>query len=622
MSAGLKVTRETKHFPDYAVTEIFLKIENCGDVAQTLAGFSIEMPLFEPSDAHNYQCEYYTSAWGQEYDPRKQLLAGENLPFRLISDKGRSSIAYHPFFFFRSQEERLPSFLAAVCFSGNWFAEVSESGMVSCGQTKEMFTKEFQPGEADCTFSVLMVSGFCSNDQLSAMLQRYCEEKRFLPLPKTPIVAWNHWWPYEDDQMNASVFYQNVDEAKKLGFTACVLDAGWFGENSGQNHWTKVRGDWKTVNQVRFPGGIRALAEYTHHQGMQFGIWFEPEGLGVNSKLLHEHPEWEARRDGTRYDEPGLCLGNAEACEWLFENINSIVTDCGCNWVKLDYNLNLGLGCNRTDHGHQNGDGLNAHLRGYISVLQRLHEAHPELLIENCSSGGLRTDIEMLSHTHVAFLSDPDETPHSLQCFWGASGLLHPRRLYHFAWSQTKKYADGSHVFPSMEYDDRSPDELIRFHLRAAMLHQMGFSRDLNRLSERQKKIFREEIARYKEIWHPFITNPKTMLYHLTPQPLRIHARQTETDCKEQRDGCAFEFLNLSEHKAYIFLFSFAECAEMELKCCGFSKMGRYQLTNTDTGECQVVSGDILQNGISFTHIKQNTCQIWQIERSHLNETV
>jgi alpha-galactosidase len=48
-------------------------------------------------------------------------------------------------------------------------------------------------------------------------------------LSSLPPVEWNHWWSYEDVDINEQVFAQNMQVAAQMGVEVCTLDAGWFG---------------------------------------------------------------------------------------------------------------------------------------------------------------------------------------------------------------------------------------------------------------------------------------------------------------------------------------------------------------------------------------------------------
>ncbi|CAN0507848.1 unnamed protein product [Phaeothamnion confervicola] len=83
--------------------------------------------------------------------------------------------------------------------------------------------------------------------------------------------------------------------------------------------------------------------------------------------------------------------------------------------------MGYGLGCNDPTHGHQTGDGHYAHTYGLYRVLAAIREACPELVIENCSSGGHRIDLGMLRHSHTSWVSD--YTHRAASCRHHSQGL-------------------------------------------------------------------------------------------------------------------------------------------------------------------------------------------------------
>src|SRR5690606_25062592 len=107
------------------------------------------------------------------------------------------------------------------------------------------------------------------------------------------------------------------------------------------------------------PSGIRALSDYTRARGMKFGLWCEIEAIGKSARLAEARPELVATRGGERLGY--VCMGSPAGQEWAFQTLDRLIREHGCDWIKLDFNLDPGAGCDRTDHGHGAGDGLYAH---------------------------------------------------------------------------------------------------------------------------------------------------------------------------------------------------------------------------------------------------------------------
>lgn len=55
------------------------------------------------------------------------------------------------------------------------------------------------------------------------------------------------------------------------------------------------------------------------------------------------------------------------------------------------------------------GQGMLEHERAYLKWLEGVWMRYPDLIIENCSSGGLRMDYAMLSRYSIQSTSDQDE---------------------------------------------------------------------------------------------------------------------------------------------------------------------------------------------------------------------
>lgn len=73
----------------------------------------------------------------------------------------------------------------------------------------------------------------------------------------------------------------------------------------------------------------------------------------------------------------------------------------------MDYNIEPGIGTEQNCDSV--GEGLWGHEKAYLEWLDGVFARHPDLIIENCSSGGLRMDYAMLSRYSIQSTSDQDD---------------------------------------------------------------------------------------------------------------------------------------------------------------------------------------------------------------------
>ncbi|MCJ8006038.1 alpha-galactosidase [Lederbergia wuyishanensis] len=533
--------------------------------------------------------KYFKSGWGNEYQPFSAELTETLI---LESRAGRSSEAIHPYVLVEDEKELS---LYTVAWSGNWilrFEPEEDTVTISGGISNWEFTKTLGVQEKMESIHII-IAKTASKDMniLSNEISRF--GKKFI-YPKNdslkePLVEWNHWWSYEDVDINEDVFKANVDVGKDIGVDVCTLDAGWFGPSDQDSHWYDWRGDWELVNTARFPSGIKHLADYVHNNGMKFGFWCEIEGLGRLAKIREAHPLFPAKRDDE--DLGYICFGNPDAQNWAFTMLDEIITNYGCDWIKLDFNLNPGAGCNRCDHGYDCGDGLLEHYNGYYQVLSRIREKHPNIILENCPSGGLRTDLGIMKQTHLNFLSDPDYSMHKFQLFWGSSILLPPSHILHWMWSKTRKNSEGTYPFPPLDLE-LCTEKQLNFHLRLGMVHRFGFSHPLSTYKIEVIKKLKKAIKFYKAVVFPFISNAD--LFRLTGQALN---NGVDGDLWN-----AYQYVMPKEGKSIVFIFCMDdENKKRTFKLFGLDKEVQYCLKNADGNRIEQFSGEALMtNGITI----------------------
>ncbi|MEO6874835.1 MAG: glycoside hydrolase family 36 protein [Opitutaceae bacterium] len=198
-----------------------------------------------------------------------------------------------------------------------------------------------------------------------------------------------------------------AQELQGTGLKYLVIDAGWSKPDDGA--WSSAQGDWQP-NKKMYPHGIRATADAIRACGLIPGIWFEMEVVGSASSLW-ARTDLLLQRDGRVITVGGrrfLDLRNPAVVELLTERVIELLRAGNFGYLKVDYNDNIGLG---VDGAESPGEGLRQHLGGVQAFFRKLRVELPDLVIENCSSGGHRLEPSMMALTSMSSFSDAHECP-------------------------------------------------------------------------------------------------------------------------------------------------------------------------------------------------------------------
>ena len=150
------------------------------------------------------------------------------------------------------------------------------------------------------------------------------------------------------------------------------------------------------------------MIRYIRDKGMVPGLWLELEVMGINCPMASQVTrDWFFQRNGRpiidhcRYQ---LDFRNKEVRDYATGVIKRLVEEYGVGYIKMDYNIDTGVG---TDyHADSAGEGLLSHTRAYLNWLDKIFEMYPDLIIENCSSGGMRMEYSMLSRQSIQSVTD------------------------------------------------------------------------------------------------------------------------------------------------------------------------------------------------------------------------
>lgn len=341
------------------------------------------------------------------------------------TNEGRSSAVWLPFFQLELVNDRQIEF--AVGWSGEWKSEVGFISDTQFEVTAGLRETHFHllPREAvrqpSCAVHFFVgPRADCSNEfrrfMLAKRLPRDAKGELLLP-PVTLMFSGS----LPNDVLLSSLA---LAEEKKLPFEVFWADAGWYGPDREVppelmlGDWSTTTGDWR-VNQVPHPGGFRPVTDALHRTGRRFLLWLEAERAHISAPAAKEHPEYfTAYQPSSRplnlgnanADNLMLNLGNEEACRHVTELICEFIEKEGIDCYREDFNLNTIPYWEGQDAPDRIGIAEAKFVTGLYRFWSTLRKRFPDLLIDNCASGGRRIDLETCSLSLPLWRSD-------FQCF-------------------------------------------------------------------------------------------------------------------------------------------------------------------------------------------------------------
>jgi alpha-galactosidase len=145
----------------------------------------------------------------------------------------------------------------------------------------------------------------------------------------------------------------------------------------------------------------KAAAEH----GLKFLLWIEPERVHEGTSTYVQHPIWVLKDIGNAYN--GLLnLGNEKARKWLTDTISDIIDVAGISIYRQDFNMDPINFWKYADTPTRQGMTEIRYVEGLYKFWDELLRRHPGLIIDNCSSGGRRLDLETVSRSVALWRTD------------------------------------------------------------------------------------------------------------------------------------------------------------------------------------------------------------------------
>ncbi len=339
---------------------------------------------------------------------------------------GRSSVEWLPFFNLQTGEDGL---VVAIGWSGQWAAEFVHDGQQNVRVTAGMEYTNFKlhPGESVRTPRIVLLYWRGEPIHGHNMLRQFILRHHTPQQDGKPIQApiCNGSWGGTNTEGHLELI--NTIAEHGLAYDYYWIDAGWYGTSTEpcpdvfHGEWWRV-GDWR-VNRNYHPEGLRPISDAIHRAGMKFLLWIEPLRANMGTPVTVEHPDWFLTLTGApaEPDESLLLdLGNPEARQWATETVSSLIAENGIDCYREDFNFfGSGQAFIARDTTDRTGITEIRFVEGLYAFWDELRRRHPNLLIDNCASGGRRIDLETISRSIALWRTDyncfPDINPDAFQ---------------------------------------------------------------------------------------------------------------------------------------------------------------------------------------------------------------
>lgn len=497
-AGGLVCTHEVITDEKSGVLEVRTSARNPTGAAVTLdflSAFSLGglTPFAGDDAAGRLRVHRFRSAWSAEGRQEECSVEELNLERSWTGHGVRSerfgqagSLPVNGWFPLVGLEDRVAgvTWLAQLATPGSWHLEVyRRADQLALGgggpdRLEGEWRRTLQPGEsfqAPAAFLTAVAGGIdeACDRLVGAGRHRATSAEGEETLP----VVFNEWctsWGHPTHDSLVTL----ADRLAGSGVKYLVIDDGW-AERPGDKF--QQNGDWR-VNRRAFPGGLRATADAIRARGLVPGIWFEFEVVNPGSDAWAETAH-QLHRDGAP-----LQVGNRRfwdfrdpwVHEYLAERVIARLRDDGLGYLKVDYNDSIGPG---VDGPGSPGENLRQHLAGVQRFFARLRTELPDLVIENCSSGGHRLEASMMALTAMSSFSDAHETPDI---------PLIAADLNRLVWSAQKQ------IWAVLQATDTR--QRLAYSLAATFLGRMCLSGDIARLDAGAWAFVREVVGFYREV--------------------------------------------------------------------------------------------------------------------------
>lgn len=447
-----------------------------------------------------------------ECRPRKSSLA--ELGLEKVTQAGQYRVAHANVGSWSTKEElpqgivehdgRFTMFQIESCHS--WYYELSDEEQqiyLYLGGANEDFcgwSKTLSPGQAYRTATAVV----CFAESIEKAIEDMTRYRYHIALKsredESKPVIFNEYMHLSWDSPEQERTKRVAPYAARAGADYYVIDCGWHDEVPGSEVYPYV-GAWRE-SKARFPDGLRRTTDYIRSLGMKAGLWIEPEVVGYKCREMLDYYSDECflYRHGKKICVMGryfLDYRVQKVRGYMTETIRRMVEEYGAEYIKFDYNQDMGVGTDSASGGL--GEGLEQSTAAFFSWADEMRSRFPHVLFETCASGGMRMDYETLKHFSI--VSTSDQTDY-LKYPYIAGNILSavlPKQAAVWSYPVAGVPVMISRTEAKKWVEENISEGQVVMNMVNAMLGRMHLASDLSLLSPRKFALVCEGIAYYKK---------------------------------------------------------------------------------------------------------------------------
>ncbi len=450
---------------------------------ERLLSSSIDFP-------HSFVVTSFHGGWANEMNMHKTEVSSGK--FVLSSYTGTSSSRCNPFFMLSKKntgEDQGDCYGFNLVYSGNHYSaiEPKETGRTRVVQGISPVSFCFELKEKECFEAAEAVLTYSKNgfNGLSHNMHHFVRNhiiRGSYKGKKRPILV--NSWEGCYFSINEEKLVKLAQKASQCGIEMLVMDDGWFGK---RNDDFRSLGDWY-CNEEKLPNGLKGLCDKVNEQGVQFGLWVEPEMVNEDSDLFRAHPDWVLMNPDRDHSEGRnqriLDIINPEVQDYIIEAMSKVFSSCNLAYVKWDMNRIFSdvyspyLKNKQKEVNHR-------YVLALYRIMCELVKRFPEILFEGCSAGGNRFDLGILAYFPQIWASDNTD----------ANCRLRMQNSYSYGYPSSCYTAHVS-VCPNHQ-TGKSTSMEKRFY--TAFFGNLGYELNLSLLSQDELEEIKKQVSLYKK---------------------------------------------------------------------------------------------------------------------------